>query len=91
MSQSKNAKFGRTVCRIQLTPESKQKLTDLSKALGMTQLSISEKLIEWFAKRPVTVQGAVLGLYPQLIAADIASLLLKKGLGPAADAQPRKD
>ena len=66
------------VFRIQLTPEAKKSLSGISDQLGITQLSLASRITEWFANQPDTVQGAVLGLYPELIRADVAELILAK-------------
>ncbi len=68
----------RVVFRIQLTPEAKQKLLSISDQLGITQIAITSKLVEWFASQDSQIQAAVLGLYPEVIKKDVASLILEK-------------
>jgi hypothetical protein len=68
----------RVIMRIELYPEAKEKLADLCQRLGMTQVSATSRLVEWFTSQPDVVQAAVLGLYPRDIAADIATIILKK-------------
>ena len=68
----------RAVFRIQLTSEAKKRLLDISDKLGVTQIAVTSKLTEWFAMQPETVQAAVLGLYPDVIKEDVATLILKR-------------
>ena len=68
----------RAVFRIQLTPEAKKRLLDMSDQLGITQIHLTSKLMEWFASQPDTVQAAVLGLYPDVIKQDVATLILQR-------------
>lgn len=70
----------RIVFRIQLTPESKRRLTNMSDNSGITQVTIASRLVEWFASQPEVVQNAVLGLYPDLIQKDVANLIVGRGL-----------
>lgn len=68
----------RAVFRIQLTNDAKKRLLDLSDRLGITQIALTSRLTEWFASQPDTIQAAVLGLYPDLIKEDVATLILKR-------------
>ena len=68
----------RAVFRIQLTPDAKKRLLDVSDTLGITQIHLTSKLMEWFAGQPDTVQAAVLGLYPDVIRKDVATLILQR-------------
>lgn len=68
----------RVVFRIQLTTEAKKRLLDISEQLGITQIAISSRLVEWFASQPDLIQAAVLGLYPDLIKQDVATLILNR-------------
>ena len=68
----------RAVFRIQLTPDAKKRLMDVSEQLGVTQIHMTSKLMEWFASQPDTVQAAVLGLYPDVIRQDVATLILQR-------------
>jgi len=68
----------RIIVRIELTPNAKTKLNDLSDRTGMTQVSLLSRLVEWFANESELVQAAVLGHYPREISADIAKLIMKK-------------
>jgi hypothetical protein len=68
----------RVIMRIELYPDAKDRLTDLCDRLGMTQVAATSRLVEWFAVQPDTLQAAILGLYPQDIAAEVASVILKR-------------
>ena len=68
----------RVVFRIQLTTEAKKQLLDISDELGITQIAITSRLVEWFAGQPDLVQAAVLNLYPDAIKQDIARLILQR-------------
>lgn len=68
----------RAVFRIQLTPEAKKRLLDLSDKLGVTQIAVTSRLTEWFATQPESVQAAILGLYPGELRQDIATMILER-------------
>lgn len=68
----------RVVFRIQLTTDAKKRLLDISDQLGITQIAIASRLVEWFANQPDLIQAAVLGLYPDLIKQDVATLILNR-------------
>lgn len=68
----------RVVYRIQLSTDAKQKLMELSDQLGITQIAITSRLVEWFANQPDHIQAAILGLYPDLLKKDIATLILER-------------
>ena len=64
--------------RIELYPEAKDDLSDLCDRLGMTQVAATSRLVEWFTEQTDVVQAAVLGLYPEDIRADVATMILKR-------------
>ncbi|HEX8325198.1 MAG TPA: hypothetical protein VF595_14950 [Tepidisphaeraceae bacterium] len=68
----------RAVFRIQLTAEAKDRLLKISDELGITQIAVTSKLTEWFAMQPDTVQAAILGLYPEALKQDIATMILQR-------------
>jgi len=74
LSRSKN----RVTFRIQLTGEAKDIVNGIGDRLGITHIALCSKIIEWFAGQPDTIQAAILGLYPDLIKADVAQLILSK-------------
>jgi hypothetical protein len=71
-------KQGRVIVRIELTPSVKAVMTDVVKRNGMTQVAVTSRLLEWFARQDAMVQAAVLGHYPDAIRSEIAALILKK-------------
>lgn len=71
----------RVVFRIQLTPEAKDRIEGFSDRLGITQIALTSKIVEWFANQPDMVQAAILGLYPDLIKTDVAEMILAKMAG----------
>jgi hypothetical protein len=68
----------RIIVRIELTPDAKRRLMDVSKRFGMTQISATSRLVEWFSGQSELVQAAVLGQYPAEIESDVARLILQK-------------
>lgn len=68
----------RFVMRVELSPSARGKVTSLSKKLGMTQLALVSRLVDWFALQDETIQAACLGLYPERIRPDVARLLLQQ-------------
>jgi len=70
----------RIVVRLELTPNAKERLNEISHRSGMTQLAVSSRLMEWFAGQPEVIQAAVLGRYPEEIESDVAKLILKRML-----------
>jgi hypothetical protein len=68
----------RVVFRIQLTSHAKEELLGISDKIGITQIALCSKIVEWFADQPDMVQAGILGLYPDLIGQDVATLILQK-------------
>jgi hypothetical protein len=68
----------RVIMRIELYPHAKDHLTNMCNRLGMTEVAATSRLVEWFCEQPDVVQAAVLGLYPEDIRAEVASLILKR-------------
>ena len=68
----------RVIMRIELTPGAKKAVSELSKKRGMTQVAVSSRLVEWFARQPESVQAAILGQYPAEIEADVAKIVLQQ-------------
>lgn len=78
MSDSSDRTTKHVAFRIQLTSSSKGRLVEMSKQLGMSQLAMTSKMVEWFAGQPQVLQLAVLGLYPGAIEKDVAALILER-------------
>lgn len=64
--------------RIELLPEAKDKLVKQSDRLGMTQIAMTSRIIEWFCDQDEMIMTAVLGLYPIDIRAEISTMVMKK-------------
>lgn len=79
MSESQERSSNKHVAfRIQLTSPSKARLVEMSKQLGMSQLAMTSKMVEWFANQPAMLQMAVLGLYPDPIKKEVATMIVEK-------------
>jgi hypothetical protein len=78
VSMPKPKKDGRVIFRIQLTPQAKDNVEGFCAELGMTQIAMASRLVEWFGSQPDTIKAAVLGLYPGVIQNDVAALVLKR-------------
>ena len=50
----------RHIMRIDLTGAGKKQFSDLHTRLGMTQLAMSSRLLEWFADQDPTVQRKIM-------------------------------
>ena len=70
------------IVRLELTKDAKDQLTAISKRTGMTQVSVSSRLFEWFAKQSDLIHAAVLGQYPKEMQADVAQTILKRFNNP---------
>jgi hypothetical protein len=64
--------------RVELRPEGKEQINELSEKIGMTQVALLSAVLEWFAAQPETVQAVILGCYPKEIEADVAKIILKQ-------------
>jgi hypothetical protein len=67
----------RAIMRIDVLPQTKEKLADLCGSLGMTQVATVSRLVVWLCREQDVVQAAVLGLYPEDIRAELPSMILK--------------
>jgi ubiquinone biosynthesis protein COQ9 len=81
----------RVIIRLELTPQAKKALEDVCNNNGMTQVSVSSRLVEWFAQQQNMLQAAILGHYPKDIERDIAELILKRMATAKPVAQPPED
>jgi hypothetical protein len=71
----------RIIVRLELTPSAKEHLHTISRRNGMAQVTVTSRLVEWFATQSELVQAAILGHYPHAIQAEIAELILKRMTG----------
>lgn len=67
----------RVLVRIELTPQAKDRVEQVSDRRGMTQFAMLSRLVEWFSHLDVKVQPLVMGHYPKEIEAEVAKMLLK--------------
>jgi methyl coenzyme M reductase beta subunit len=68
----------RVIIRLEITPQAKTRLAEVTDAMGMTQVALTSRLVEWFAAQPEVIRAAVMGHYPKEIEADVAKLILKR-------------
>lgn len=68
----------RHILRIELTASAKEKLSTLSKSRGMTQVAVLSRLVEWFASAPESIQGGILGHYPESLKGEILRLIVEE-------------
>src|SRR6266480_4652629 len=68
----------RIILRIELTPTAKEQLENVSDRLGMTQVAMLSRVIEWFARQPEALQRMIVGHMPREIQKDVARLLLRQ-------------
>ena len=68
----------RVIMRIELSPPAMERFLGYSDSLGMTQVALSSRLVEWLSRQDDIIQAAVLGLYPEDIRAEIPSRFLKR-------------
>jgi hypothetical protein len=68
----------RVIMRIELLPQAKEHLSELSNRLGMTQVAMTSRLVEWVCQQEDVVQAAILGLYPVDIKSELPSLIFKR-------------
>jgi hypothetical protein len=69
---------GRIVVRLELTWRAQAELRRVTERTGCTQMTVSSRLIEWFAKQPDVVQAAILGQIPDDVLPEVIELALKK-------------
>jgi hypothetical protein len=72
--------FGMSRCifRVELTITARDELHKTVERLGMTQVAVTSKLIEWFSSQDDAIQKAVLGLFPKDFEGDVATMILMK-------------
>jgi hypothetical protein len=80
--------MSRCIFRIELTHSARKSLHAVTEKLGMTQVAVTSKMIEWFALQDDAIQKAVLGLFPDKFDGDIAAMILARMAGPK---QPGKN
>jgi len=78
MTSNVNIRCQRQVIRVELTPLGKNRLYDAVACRGMTLALSIDALTAWLGRQPAGVQAAILGQYPDEIAADVATLVLQR-------------
>ena len=73
----------RSIVRIQLDRAAKERLEQLCKHRGMTQIAVMSRLVEWFVEQHEVIQLSALGLIPRELAAPAATMLLEQMRGSA--------
>ena len=74
---SKDGKIPRIIIRLELVKSAKQNLEQVCVDRGMTQLSVTSRLVEWFAEQPLLIQSAIMGHYSQI---NVPDAILKEML-----------
>jgi hypothetical protein len=63
---------------MELTPEAKELIDQMSKKTGMTQVATLSRVVEWFANQSDIVKAYVLGHYPKELQQDLSKHILKE-------------
>jgi hypothetical protein len=79
----------RAVIRLELELSVKQALDDLCERRGMTQISVTSRLVHWLLKQDEIVQASVMGLLPETVMGELSQLLLKRLAACAGGARQR--
>jgi hypothetical protein len=67
----------RVIVRTDVLPETKEMFTEFCGRLGMTQIAVTTRLVEWLCTQPDVIQAAVLELYPSGIRDKLPSMIIK--------------
>ena len=67
----------RIIVRIEVTKQAWDEIGRLTAKLGMTQLSMHSRMIEWLSAQPDQIRAAVLQHFPERVKGDVARLILK--------------
>jgi len=68
----------RIIVRTELSPSAKQHIERLCDEFGMTQLSLTSRVIEWFAKQDQITQRNIAGHIPPELQKQITRFYSKK-------------
>jgi len=72
----------RHILRIELLPDAQERFTAIHDRLGITQVAIASRLVEWAAEQSDVLQAAILGLYPDDVRDQIVPLIFKHIASP---------
>lgn len=64
--------------RVDLTGPAKKKIEVLGDEMGMTQVVMMSKLVEWFAKQSGPVRNAIVGDVSKVDRHEVTQMILKK-------------
>ncbi|MGA2229818.1 MAG: ribbon-helix-helix protein, CopG family [Tepidisphaeraceae bacterium] len=67
-----------SVLRIQLDSKAKEKLDELCRRRGMTQIQMMSRIANWFSQQDEVIQTSVLHNLPEGVLAGLAKSRLKK-------------
>ena len=88
---AKATKQGRAVYRIMVTPSAKSTMEEITARIGITQIAMFSKLIDWLATQPDEIKLALLGVYPGLVTEDLTTLIVKRMIDPKQPAPTAGD
>jgi len=67
----------RIIMRVELRPQSYDRLNEFCDRTGMTKVAALSRLIDWFCRQSDSIQAIIQGLFPSAIESDIATLILE--------------
>ncbi len=68
----------RIILRLEVTPAAKQQLDKVCDLMGMTQVTVTSRLLEWFAHQDQAIQRMIVSHVPAELQRDLARLMLRK-------------
>lgn len=63
---------------VAMEPQAKRQLDELGKRLGMTEMTMMKRLIEFYVQQDDWLQSVMIEHYPQQVKRELAKLLLEK-------------
>lgn len=71
----------RIVVRMELPADVMARIAQVCQRKGMTQLAVSSRVVEWFARQPSHVQTAILRNLPAKPSGEVARLVMQHVAG----------
>ena len=68
----------RIILRVELTPSAKESFNRVSDTLGMTQVAMLSRVIEWYSQQPELIQRIIVGHVPPQIEQQVARVMLRR-------------
>lgn len=68
----------RIIIRLELTPAAKQDLDRACQEMGMTQVSLASRIIEWFTRQNAATRHSIVGHMPPKIYKELSRLAARK-------------